>query len=226
MTCMNLWLEGGRALLAVDTAVGHLLPQGKAHQASKVMLLPHAGIAFAGTGTNVLFQTIVSATTLMAIHDYDSAIERMPEMLVDVLSQLPTIIAAVTSGNEEARAALAAASNRQELLVVGWSARRDSMEASLYTLTNVAAGFEHQRIEGKADESRLVACPWDESIMGPLPAEEFDTPNAMQRLIYRQIQFAAAHRRHLLAGFGGSMVTAEITRDSIALRRTPLVCAG
>lgn len=216
MTCLNLWIEDDHALLAVDTATMALATSehGRTFHSSKFALLPHAGVALAFSGWSGLFQQLMHQAGLESdLHDYDSArgcLGRLADFSMRHQLQL------VAGLPEEQRRVMLAAIDRQELLLVGWSERAQRVEATRFTQTSTDRGFEASTIDGQ-----FFVSPWDD-VHCALPAGPFDTPGAMQALMQRQVAFALRHRSHLAAAFGGNILTAEITRESIQIRRRPL----
>jgi hypothetical protein len=134
------------------------------------------------------------------------------------MSQVPLIIAQLELGESE-QLAFMGEIQRQELVMVGWSAQAQAMLGMRYGFS----ALDQEFTETPLHSGDLCIVPGEGL---ELPADPPESPAAMLALIQQQIAFVARTMPEKLPGFGGDMVTAEITRDEIRLCRRALVGPG
>jgi hypothetical protein len=202
MTINNLWLEDDRALLAVDTAcVGD---DGRQFHGTKLSVLAHAQCVIAGAGTHQALHVIaVTALQSPEVADFDSAADFVAQGINATFANLAAHVPGMAN------------LQKQEVHLVGFSRRQQRMAAVSFKQESMQQGF------ARVDVTGGFLLPWGEQLGSP--PDDLSTDDAMAALMHRQIMFTAKHHPQHLAGVGGSMIVAEITRNAIELRRRPLV---
>jgi len=196
MTILNVWLNEAQASVAVDT-VSAQSDISSGGEMSKLLVLPHANVVFAARGSMDWLRW-----TFEFFHhkpyDMDS-IER------DIAVGLATARRFLLSRMAAERVKLPLA---LELVVVGWSAARNS-------IVGLRSVVDADGIAATSIINGWVMAPWDLAALGePRPSRPDDAE--LLSVAGRQL----AHYRPLYpnAGFGGRLIVAEITRGSMVIR--------
>lgn len=197
MTILNVSLEPDRACIAVDTLAyrsdgGLVSWQGRPCETSKSLVLAHAHCVIAVTGALQLLGGVQERSTWLP--DVDTAIDRLPEILR---------ISAQERGGLKVPTSVE---------LVGWSNTAGRFLQASFDSTN--GGFEtYTSTVVREGGLRISLQPGVASAV--VEADPPITPDAMLRLVRRQMDAKPDGR------FGGQLVVAVLTRDSIALS-----CAG
>ncbi|RYF76695.1 MAG: hypothetical protein EOO22_01320 [Comamonadaceae bacterium] len=195
MTLLNYWITPKKAIVAVDTQAMILEAPDSLRDLSKMLYLPHANVILAGRGSvDMLYLAYIRLLQIGTHFD----------MIRDLLDAHLTTFAKDAKMQME-RHGTALPAMRQELLLVGYSDSSSSMQVRLFTID----------LEGAvtSDDRRHDARP---SIAHPVQGQWLKNPNsigAMHRLACEQVVWADTDGSG--ASFGGRLLYAELTKDSL-----------
>ncbi|GGZ56069.1 hypothetical protein GCM10008101_06850 [Lysobacter xinjiangensis] len=190
MSICNVYLDGDRALLAVDTAGRDLA--GKPGEWSKLEIVPHAGVALGFRGERVLcFQVLAQVHMVPGGESFDALEASMGARLKWALDAFRANV----------KPALVAASEC-EVMLVGWSAKRGRMAAVGFYLAAGGKGFERSEVQ----HCRLAPNVKDP----PVPTDGAEM-QAVARLQVAEI------RSRSDAPIGGRLLVAEIWPGRVEL---------
>ena len=209
MTLLNIWLEREHAMVGVDTATSFTRPDGSplevegyadgaSFDITKLVPIAHLNAVLSARGIAAFLPQVFFRIQMQPFDSVDDVFEQMLPMLDQCFVGLEHI--AAQQG--------VLADPRQEVVLVGWSARQARMRGMYYVQHTVEAGFEGNEID------EVLICPWDDDAQG-CPEDPVDR-DAMLRLMRAQV--ADARERHPAVAAGGRFVVAEITPLSINVR--------
>lgn len=179
MTILDVWLTAETALVGVDTVT--VRTDGSRHHGSKLLPLVHA------------------ARLHMNTMDFDAAVDVLPSMLPIAFNDF--LAGASNSGIPDTPEF-----DRNTVVIVGWSRRKDHMVGWQYNQENRASGFAVKAI------NPYSIAPWDVSL------EKYPDPKTMRDME----RLARAQHRLLLekepaAACGGSFIVACLGRNGMQI---------
>lgn len=192
MSLLNVWVSHAKAMVVVDTEVR--TQDGTYHEASKMMVLPHANAVVAVRGHNV-FLSSVASLVLQTGGDFDQIVENMP-------LHLKTAMDFLVSNKEQ----FVDSVYRQEIALVGYSRSLGCMDCMVYASAD-ETGFKDTEID------KAYLSPWDGSWGDAL--DVFTVPHRATMFCTDQVSNALA--MHPDQPFGGRLLLAELTRDDVRI---------
>lgn len=196
MSILNVMIQPTRALVAVDTRWS--APSGASGETCKMRYLCHMNALLAGRGTYDLLGIAEGQCAFAG--DFDAAADVLPAALPKFIEQIRTVRASIGLDS------FADLIGGQEIVLVGWSARKGRMLGMNFVKAPGQPNFTSETID-------------DDWIIGPggLP-EDMPDPNSasrMQALAHKQMQIVRA--KGLEAQFGGRLIVAELTRRGLTV---------
>jgi hypothetical protein len=202
LTILNLFVDGTRALIGVDTlayssADASVLrhPDGMLHEIEKAVVLNRARCVLAMSGLTNLLHYLHSRGA--RIGSMDEALIELPRLLRVARQHMQ--LTGPTRGNYP----------RDRVIVAGWSDTMDRVIAAIYESRN---GFEtfDTTVYDRGGQGHLA--PGVSMLAHPMPD---DVPN-MVALAHRQC--AEYRKDNPAAPFGGRLVVLEVDRECITSR--------
>lgn len=199
MTILDAFVARDHALVVADTAATIPDPAPRTANVTKLLALPHARAVLSGRGSLLFIVSAYSGFCLCGAETVDEMAETMPALL-------PAIHAAAAT--QAAKAQLEVKNfERQSLLLVGWSPRRQRAVGWSYVQTDAETGFVAEEVE------EFYLGPW-ESELGPAPE-----PRTLPQLIdTAERQRAWIRRQHPDTAAGGELIAAHVDREGVTLR--------
>ncbi|HKQ25449.1 MAG TPA: hypothetical protein VJT81_13490 [Burkholderiales bacterium] len=196
MSILNLFIGPEKALLAVDTE--GLLPDGSKASVSKMYALPHIHAVMGFRGHTLLMNCVYNSFSLIKIDSFDDFLEVIPKSwpgtfkaACDVAKQIRLDRSLIAS---------------MELVVVGWSQKRECLFGREFYQNTVAEGLVAKDIVDP------YMAPWDESIASFRPFNVFE----MERLARLQVQLL--HEKAPGHPGGGRLIVCEMAPGAMLIR--------
>ncbi len=194
MTILNVVASPSRVLVAVDTIIA--APNGVRCEQSKMVPLLHLNAVIAMRGHTLLLHNIYSGCFGL-FGDLDSLLRDMPARLQHCYERAPAADLETPGGEFMS----------EQVVVAGWSPARAQMVAMDYLLDRPGGQFYLR----KEIDSWCLA-----------PKEGFAKPTAFWLGEEDLHTIAIAQANHALSvnpegGFGGRLLVADLTRDSLAI---------
>jgi len=202
MSINNVWIEPDRALVGVDSEGRD--DQGRIHQVSKMLPLPHQNSVLSGTGTIPFLNTVWSVCHAAA-GDFDRLLKALPELV-------PFAYKFMLGAAAQYKAPLGPTPEKQSCIACGWSPSRERMVAVGYSQADEAAGFVMTEIPDGAYVQPGIDDRWRDRLAN-LPAP--NTPEAMGRYAQEQASIVREFVPEIHAG--GRFIVATITRNSMTI---------
>jgi len=192
MSTLNFWCYRDLAVVACDTAMSGRdgEPTG---ECSKLFHIPHANVVVAGRG-QMLHVAAVAMGLQLTPGDFDDFVQVWPDLLQRV--------------DERARENGSPYVGGAFLVLLGWSRSRSHFRAIVSQRSSVDAHFESAEIPS-------CLSPY-EATWKDFPEPKILNAPSIVKLVRFQIDHARADGHG--ASFGGSLVIAELTKDSATLR--------
>lgn len=207
MSIVNVWMERGRGLLAVDTRAendSRHLPGGSyvQHDAAKMIVLPHAHMVLANRGDLAFFQwfngTLVTEPFSWSI---DLFAERAAALCDEIYRARMAQFAALYANRPF----------ETEIYAVGWSEKLQEVVCYLCHRDQGASQFTCERVESwcAAPQAHDV---WPTAERTP----PFDTEPRMIAAAREQVRYFRS--LHPDRPIGGKLILASVTRGGIETR--------
>lgn len=209
MSLVNVYMEGGRALVSFDTlssvmpvqssvadAIKHLTGNG-AHM-TKCDFLACPNVAMAHRGDAMFASLLLHSLHMAALPDFDAIAENMQQLMAHVYAQVTEF-----RRNQFQIADFPGA----EIVLVGWSPALNRMQGVRWVRWPQDKGFNASQV-GKA--LLLPDAEWEQTPEAP------DTPEKMEAIARDQVAYV--RRKHPGYNCGGRLLLAELTRDSLGVR--------
>jgi hypothetical protein len=191
MSILDAWVTPTEAIVAVDTDGAR--DDGSRFAASKMLPMPHLGCVLALRGQAAFLSMLFVACASAGFDSVDELDDVMPALLEEVHAGIPahlfTSAAHVKPGNE--------------LLLVGWSERRDAMLGRQFILR---AG---EPLTAR-DFGQHIS-PWDADAMRKVPT----TPHDVDKIALAQVEWMRA--KFDSPACGGKLLVAHVSQKGIAI---------
>jgi hypothetical protein len=200
VSLLNVWIEPGRALVAVDTA-GAMFSASELvarTEASKMLHLPHQNVILAARGETYFFGFVFGAIHHGGLgNDFDELESGIAAALPSLLQQY--LLYQGTGGLDRSNMEI-------ELVLVGFSKKRNRMAGCAYELWPGDSAFKATGI----DLWRIG--PWDAGWpKAPMPNDDL-----MMRLIARD-QVKHMRATHPDCAIGGRLLMAELGPENVTI---------
>lgn len=213
MSLLNVYLKCDRALVSVDTlssrVASQTVPASNVAEALKLFdsgihapkfaHLAHINAIIAHRGDFLVASIALSALHMAMCQSFDEAAEVMPQLLADTYAQAMAL-RKQRLGVEDAQGA--------EIVLVGWSDALNRMEGVRWVRWPQDKGFNASRL-GKV--LMLPDAEWEQTPEAP------DTAERMEAIARDQVAYV--RRKHPGYNCGGRLLLAELTRDSLSVRK-------
>jgi hypothetical protein len=214
VSILNVNVEAHRVLIAVDTASAYFPTPGDASaragavlaEASKLIPLVHINAVLAARGDVAMLNYALLLLGDRPLRGFDHLQEVMPSVLDRCLEIRKAAYAQV---------GIAALGGRVEVCVAGWSGKTGRMVVTLWACSSTDGPFEVEAFESEYLQ------PWcwndDPDTDPPFPT----SPESLRVIAEDQCKWA--RRWHPGSPIGGSLVIADVRRDTISIERQALV---
>lgn len=194
MSLLNAWVGKTRAMIGVDT--DSITPEGEHFDTSKLLILPHAGVVFAGRGDRLfveaLFQYFYRGTGTIRFDEVAEHLSNAIRAVIEHMRSLPGF-----SSEQD-----------YQVVVAGWSEKLQRMSG--YFAHGVFDVNATPAID-KLGQIVMPHDPWLDCL------REIPTPKEPEsHLILAAVQ-SKWLRQQGTAG-GGRLVLAELTQDQVTVR--------
>lgn len=187
MSLLNAWITTTAATVAVDT--DGVARDGSRKAMSKLLTLPHLPAAIGMRGSAAVMAGLFHCCVNRGFDSFDELLEEVPRILGIVEESVPHFLRDPRFPDTE-------------LVVVGWSDRRSSMVARLFTKHGSEPDFT-------ARDTLGFVAPFDQEGMAGIPT----TAAAAEELARAQVRYM---QRESGIG-GGTLVLCRLDRYSISI---------
>ena len=200
MSILNIYVDGGRALVAVDTKAGN---EGSS-EATKVAALAHFDAGLAVRGQLMMLGRCIEAMNQPLFRDFDDLVDQAPKVIGLVYESLGRILERLKVDMSKFE--------KQEVALVGWSEKRQQMVGHLWARDDMGVGFRQLPVIDEPYKFELGSWLYDEQGPAEMPA----STSAMERVVRQQVQFAKAKWPDACP-VGGRLMIAELRRNRVAI---------
>jgi hypothetical protein len=187
VSLLNVFLESESALVAVDT--DGIARDGSRKAMSKLLTLPHLPAVIAMRGSAAFMAGLFHTCTSRGFDSFDELLDELALLLRIVDASVPGFLRDPAFPDIE-------------IAVVGWSDRRSSMLARLYTKRGDEAEFTGRDSQG-------CIAPFDQASMAGIQR----TADAVHDIARAQVRYMQAEQ-----GIGGGrLILCHVDRDGLSL---------
>ena len=210
MSIVNAWVGPENAWVGVDTGATHV--DGVTREASKMVPLVHLPAVIAGRGCAAFLPAVV-CNSMLKLLEFDELAAAMPEILRETFDD-------ICKANTDAGKDLPADFDKETIVLVGWSRRRQKMLAFEYVQQNRESGFLSRSI------GPYYFSPWIAGRPGPLFRHPLDSASMIELaesqicLIDEHAPDAAGGGRYLVAYFDKQRMSIETICEDLGRRRS------
>lgn len=206
MSIVNVWMEHGRGLIAVDTRAEndtrHMGGQYVHHEAAKLVPFPHANMVLANRGDLAFFQMFVSTVLLEPVSwNLDMFADRAAAICDDLYRVRMEVAAPAYDGRPF----------ETEIFAVGWSDKLKEVVCFLCERGTGDAEFKVSRIDAWCASPQAWDV-WPDAASVP----RFSNIETMIPVAREQVRYFRA--QHPGRPIGGHLITAIVTRWGIDIR--------
>ena len=187
MSLLNAWVTPSDVLVCVDT--DGAAPGGSRIVTSKLLPIPHLAAAIALRGQAALLAGLLLRS--LSFSSYDDLVDEMPALLVEVAGSLPS----------ELIAADGVAGQGHEVLVAGYSPRRERMHGRMF--------IDRDGRQAERDVEDYFLSPWDKAWRVPPRRDN------VQQIAAKQVEWMRSSFAN--AACGGSLIMCRLMQGGLVV---------